>query len=165
MPLSRPTRPLRPIPSVEIAATAVDIAEPTVGRKADDIADENVEYVYKLNKKTIIAVACFAIVFVLLSVLFVVNAVNIAQANVELRQLQNEQAIADAEYNVALTEAALAKENAIKQLEGNMAAEGEYRAIPTGILPSDYDRYHPQVDLESSTSAFDAICEFLSKIF
>jgi hypothetical protein len=164
-PIMTPPRSARPIPAVEIAAMTADIPERAVKHRTDNTADENVEYVYKLNTKTVVAVACFAIVFILLSVLFVVNAVNIAQAKIELRQLQSEQAIAEAEYYSAQADAALAKENAIRQLEDNMSAEGEYRVIPTGTLPNDYDRYKPQVDLESSTNAFDAICEFLSKIF
>jgi hypothetical protein len=128
-----------------------------------DIKEEKaVEYVWKFKTKTLVAVMCVAVVLALLCTLLVVNAVDIAKANVELNQLENQYDTASAEYEAARAAAALAKEKALQQLE---SSAGEYTVLPVGYLPANYDRYKEPVDLESSTSMFDAICEFLSKIF
>jgi hypothetical protein len=157
--------PRRPTPVEEIATTTVEEPRQIVEEKLDDdIADDNVEYVVKLKNTAIISVACVAVVLVLLSVLFIVNAINIAKANVELRQLESTQNATNTEYENALVNATEAKANAIRQLESGLA-QGEYDALPVGSLPTNYDKYKKPVDLESSTSAFDIICEFLSKIF
>jgi hypothetical protein len=165
-----PTLPVRHAPAqkapapkapavIEIAQKPVDIEQ----EQPDEATDENVEYVFKLKTPLIVAVACIAVVFLLLSVLLVVNTVNIAKANVELRQLQNEQIIAEQSLGSARAEANLAKAQAIAEIESNYATE--YTALPQGSLPANYDRYSEPVNLKSSTNTFDAICEFLSKIF
>jgi hypothetical protein len=148
-------------PAIQIATKPVDIEE--TDEQTDGIADENVEYVFKFNKPLVVAAACVALIFVLLSVLLIVNTVKIAKANTELRQLQNQQIIAEQEFNAAQAAANYAKAQAIAEIESNYATD--YAALPQGTLPMNYDKYREPVDLKNSTNVFDAICEFLSKIF
>jgi hypothetical protein len=146
-----------PEPMEEIASAPVtDFVE-------EETADENTEYVVKFKMPTVITAACIAVILVLLAVLLIFNAVNIAKANVELRQLQSESETARNELTQAQQAAAEAKQKAIDEIEGNLSVG--YKDLPQGKLPSGISSYEEPADLESSTNAFDMICKFFSKIF
>jgi hypothetical protein len=157
--------PPRPRPQIRVPEPTEKIMEKTVAAEtviAEPEDVKEVEYVWKFKTQTLVAVTCVIVVLALLSTLLIINAVNIAKGNVELNQLENEYNMTFDEYQAAQEAAALAKEKALRQLQNNA---GEYAALPVGALPTDYDEYKKPIDLESSSNVFDAICEFLSKIF
>lgn len=154
--------PRRPAPAPVQKIVEKTVEPEMAAPEPEDVRYREVEYVWKFKTQTLVAVVCVVVVLALLSTLLIINAVSIAKGNVKLSQLENEYNTTLGEYEAAQAAAALAKEKALQQLQNSA---GEYAALPTGALPTNYDKYKQPVDLESSSNVFDAICEFLSKIF
>lgn len=163
-------RVLRPFvtaePVVEIPTAMVEDVAPvavtskTVTNVLEADLAEDTEYVVKFKKSTVVAVAAVVTVFVLLTVLFIVNIVSLSTTMAEVNSLLQQEQTLSQEINSALRDSEAAKQTAQNQAQ-NSGNHLVYQPVnQTVTVPT----------AEGSATAanggfFDWLCKALSGLF
>ena len=152
-----------------VEAVSVPYTPPVSVKKSSSALeelDEDATYVVKFKAPTLITAAAVAVVFVLLAVLFIVNAVSIASTNARLEQLRTEQITAAKELEEATRLAGELRDNIVEEIMDDLTNNpGKYTDIPKAALPVGNAVPYVAPAAAGSTNLFDIICKFLSGLF
>ncbi len=146
-------------PTVTTTSAPVAVTSKTVKSEIDAELEADTQYVVKFKKSTIIAVAAVATVFVLLTVLFIVNIVSLCTVGGELSSLQQEEQQLSQELDQALRDSEAARRQAIANA-GSITTTTPHYVVHTPVA-----EYAPAVTASDNTGFFNWLCQSLSGLF
>lgn len=144
-------------PVVEVAPVAV--TSKAVKSEIDVELEEDTQYVVKFKKSTVVAAAAVAAVFVLLTVLFIVNLVSLFTTMGEINGLMQEEQSLQQELDKALRDTEEARRDAIAKAGSSSGSSARF-VVSTAVTD-----YTPAGTANGSSNFFDWLCKALSALF
>ena len=142
-----------------VEATPVAVTSKAVKSEIDAELEEDTQYVVKFKKSTIAAAAAVGAVFVLLTVLFIVNLVSLFTTMGEINGLMQEEQTLQQELDKALRDTEEARRQAIAKA-GSASTSTARFVVSTPVAD-----YTPSASANGSSGFFDWLCKALSSLF
>lgn len=144
-------------PSPEITSQPAKTAVTVIKSPLDVELEEDTQYVVKFKTSTIVAATIVATIFLLMSILCVVNIVNLVTMAGEISALQSESS--------ALQQTLTEEKNHVEEARQNAIANGSNANYEVHYVPKTEHTYTAPTDSTTNSSFFDWLCHALSQLF